>query len=279
MAMARTNFVNRLDDRYCAFMSYRHAPGWAVSLMLVALTAGCAHKGSSPASVYQNSTIDALLDGNYDGEMTIADLRRQGDFGLGTFNALDGEMLMLDGVCYQVRSDGRAYVAPPQTMTPLGIVTRFRPDREAVLDQAAGYKALQAQLDALRPNDGHVYAVRIDGRFKAVRTRSVPRQSPPYRRLAEVVKTQPTFDFADVEGTLVGFWFPESMRHVNVPGYHFHFITHTRDAGGHVLDLTFTTGTAKVQQLPSVEIALPEQPPTTQPIWTDRRDELEAVEK
>jgi acetolactate decarboxylase len=37
----------------------------------------------------------------------VRELLRHGDFGLGTFNRLDGEMLVNDGVCYQLRCSSR----------------------------------------------------------------------------------------------------------------------------------------------------------------------------
>jgi acetolactate decarboxylase len=250
--------------------------------VFLALVAGLALVGCAPdrgGVAYQNSTIDALLDGNYDGdEVTFAELRRHGDFGLGTFDALDGEMVGFDGRFYQVRSDGRAYDVPATATTPFAVVVNFRPDRTLALPGARGKDHLMAAIDALRRGDGHAVAIRIDGTFAHVRTRSVPRQSPPYRRLVDVVKTQPTFDLKNVHGTLVGFWFPESMRHVNVPGYHFHFVTSDRKYGGHVLDVTLTEGTAKLQDLATVTIALPTRDPTTRPA-TGESNELEKVEK
>lgn len=243
---------------------------------LLLVLSGC----SAPRAgvVYQNSTIDALLDGNYDGEVTFAQLRQHGDFGLGTFDALDGEMLAIDGRFFQVRSNGRVHEVPPTARTPFAAVTFFRPDTTHAIDEPLTYRALQDRLDAMRPNDGRAYAFCLRGRFGSVRTRSVPRQAKPYPRLVEVVKTQPVFDLTDVSGTLVGFWFPPSMRHLNVPGYHFHFLTDDRSAGGHVLDLAMLGGTAQMQELTTVAVELPERPPTTQPSG-DRSHELEAVEK
>ena len=247
------------------------------AVVVAALIVGCASPPRN-AAIYQNATIDALLDGNYDGNVTFAELGRHGDFGLGTFHALDGEMIAFDGRFYQVRSDGRVYEVPSDERTPFAAVTVFAPNQTETIGGPLSYPALQKRLDALRPNDGRAFAIRIDGFFRSVRTRSVPRQEPPYRRLVEVVKTQPIFDLRDVSGTLVGFWFPESLRHVNVPGYHFHFITNDQSAGGHILDLSMIEGTVRVQELRTVKLDLSETPPTTQPVG-NRSHELEAVEK
>jgi acetolactate decarboxylase len=247
--------------------------------LLLLLASGCASPRDHGTGVaWQNSTIDALLDGNYDGDVTFAEVRKHGDFGLGTFDALDGEMLAIGGAFYQVRSNGTVYRVDPQQLTPFAVVTFFRGDRGSRLSGPLSYADLQAALGPMRESAGRAYAIRIRGTFDAVRPRSVPRQDKPYRPLADVVKTQPTFDLKNVRGTLVGFWFPESMRHLNVPGYHFHFITNDATAGGHVLDLMLREGLAEVQELTAVHVELPRSAPTTRPT-SGRAGELEAVEK
>ena len=77
-------------------------------------------------TVFQTSLMSALLDGVYDGEMTIGELLTHGDFGLGTFNSLDGEMVIADGVCYQVR-DGVGQLAGNDQRTPFAVITTFVP--------------------------------------------------------------------------------------------------------------------------------------------------------
>jgi len=247
--------------------------------LLLLLASGCASSRDQAAGVaWQNSTIDALLDGNYDGDVTFDELRKHGDFGLGTFDALDGEMLAVGGAFYQVRSNGNVHRVDPKQLTPFSVMTFFRGDKRSAISGPLSYADLQQALGPMREHAGRAYAIRIRGTFDAVRTRSVPRQDKPYRPLADVVKTQPTFDLRDVRGTLVGFWFPESMRHLNVPGYHFHFITDDATAGGHVLDLTLRDGVAEVQELTAVHVELPQHAPATRPT-TGRAGELEAVEK
>jgi acetolactate decarboxylase len=254
-------------------------------IALLFTSAGCATRSSTHGVAFQYSTIDALLDGNYDRGMTFAELARHGDFGLGTFDALDGEMIEIRGRVMQVRSDGHVYPVPADARTPFSAVTFFKPDASNTLRGPLTYRQMQELLDAMRGrNDGHAFAFAITGRFSHLRARSVPRQSPPYARLADVVKRQAVFDMNDVAGTLVGFWFPENLRHMNVPGYHFHFVSSDESAGGHVLDLTLAEGKVEMQELSCVEIALPERAPSTQPSPTgkpvgDREHELESVEK
>ena len=85
--------------------------------------------------------MTALLDGIYDGEMTIGELLGKGNFGIGTFDALDGEMIILDGVCYQLRGDGTATIADLDQERPLRwLRTLCRASRS----RRAGHAALRA---------------------------------------------------------------------------------------------------------------------------------------
>jgi acetolactate decarboxylase len=187
--------------------------------------------------LWQTSTINALLEGVYSGEVTLAELSRHGDLGIGTFNDLDGEMVVLDGRVYQVRSDGKAGVPPPKTTkTPFAAVTFFEAERTLAVDDPLDYAGLRKFIDGALDTLNVPHAIRIDGTFSTVKVRSVSRQKPPYPRLVEVVKSQPVFEHKSVRGTMVGFRLPGYVRGVNVPGYHLHFLTADRKAGGHVLD-------------------------------------------
>jgi acetolactate decarboxylase len=210
--------------------------------------------------VFQNSTINALLEGVYDGAMTYGELRRHGDFGLGTFNALDGEMVALDGAFYQVKADGKAYAVADSQQTPFATVLFFRPALTRLLTGPLGYEAFRTLVDGLMDGPNLFYAVRVDGCFASVTTRSVPRQEKPYPPLAEVAKTQPVFHLKDVSGTLVGFRFPDFARGMNVPGFHLHFLTDDRQAGGHVLDLVLTRGELAIDSSPHFHLELPTDP-------------------
>jgi acetolactate decarboxylase len=261
-------------------VQFRRISAAAVLVGMLVAVGGCHARPSAIA--WQNSTIDALLDGNYDGDVAFAEVRKHGDFGLGTFDALDGEMLAVDSTFYRVRSDGEVFGVDPKQRTPFAVVTFFRPQKRCDLRGPMSYADVQDQLDDLRDimreHTGRAYAIRIRGTFDVVRTRSVPPQHRPYPPLADAAKRQSTFDLKNVRGTLVGFWFPESMRHVNVPGYHFHFITEDGKAGGHVLSLMLQSGVAEAQELSAVHVELPSRAPTTRPT-TAPIGELEAVEK
>lgn len=208
-------------------------------------------------SLFQTSTIEALLEGNYDGDVSFAELEDSGDFGLGTLDALDGEMIALDGAFYQIKADGLAYPIDGRTRTPFAVVTFFEPGPPRVLPATMDLAGLCAHVDRLVEETDACCAVRVDGIFEHVKTRSVPRQHKPYPPLVEVVEDQPTFDLHDVRGSLVGFRFPDHASALNVPGYHFHFITDDRSAGGHVLGCRLTRGELHVDREADLRLELP----------------------
>ena len=230
-------------------------------------------------TLFQTSTIDALLDGNYDGDISFGELEAHGDFGLGTFDALDGEMVALDGDYYQIRSDGRAYPVDEQTNTPFAVVTFFEPALSEML-RTTNLAALCERVDGLSGDASVCCGVRVDGHFAYVRTRSVPRQRRPYPPLVEVVKNQPVFELRDVSGSLVGFRFPDYAQGLNVAGYHFHFITADRSAGGHVLECRLTKGELRIDREADLRVELPSDVGLPVPDQTDsKRETLDRIEK
>ena len=208
-------------------------------------------------TLFQTSTIDALLEGKYDGDVSFAELEDRGDLGLGTLDALDGEMIALEGSFYQVKADGRAYTIDKRTRTPFAVVTFFEPNLSRTLAAPMDFEAFRAYLDRLVSREASCYAIRLDGQFDYVKTRSVPRQRKPYPPLAEVVEHQPTFELHDVPGSLVGFRFPHYAQGLNVAGYHFHFITADRSAGGHVLEFQLTGGELHIDHEADLRLELP----------------------
>ena len=230
-------------------------------------------------SLFQTSTIDALLDGNYDGDVSFAELRARGDFGLGTFDALDGEMIALDGDFYQIKADGAAYPVDVRTKTPFAVVTIFEPVLSQTLDSAMDFSTLCTRVDQLYDDAGTCCAVRVDGDFEHVRTRSVPRQHKPYPPLSEAVKHQPTFKFHDLRGSLVGFRFPGYVQGLNVSGYHFHFITEDRSAGGHLLECRIAHGELSVDHESDLWLELPPGVDEAMPDMTaSRKEALRRIE-
>ncbi|MEW6146022.1 MAG: acetolactate decarboxylase [Thermodesulfobacteriota bacterium] len=216
------------------------------------------HAEGGSDTIFQTSTIGALMEGVYDGDFTFGELKKHGDLGLGTLNGLDGEMIGVDGVFYQVRSDGKVVVVPDTAVTPFAAVTFFEPDRSLTLTKALSCKDLESYLESLFPSKNIFYAVKIEGSFDHVKTRSVPRQKKPYPPLTEVVKRQSYFELSDIKGTMAGFWLPAYVKDINVAGFHLHFITQDKESGGHVLDCTVRDVKIEIDYSRDLDLSLPE---------------------
>jgi acetolactate decarboxylase len=208
------------------------------------------------ACLHVTAPINALVEGLYEQNATVAQVLALGDFGLGTFNDLDGEMVVLDGLVYQLRDDGRAHAVPPDTRTPFACVCRFRIETEEEIAEPLDHRALFELLDSLLPSRNMLYALRIEGHFDHVRVRSVPRQDA-YRPLVEVTRDQREFEHANVNGSLVGFWTPTFLGTVAVPGWHFHFLTQDHRHGGHLLECHAHGLRIAMQHIPRLELTLP----------------------
>jgi acetolactate decarboxylase len=208
-------------------------------------------------TLFQVSTSGALVAGVYDREVSVGSILQHGDFGLGTFANLDGEMVVLDGRVYQVQGSGRVSEASPEAGAPFAVVTSFSPQTDVETTAVASFKDLETRCDQYRKSGNIFYAVRLDGRFKRVRTRAVnPPQ--PGTRLVDAAKAQSEFTFADVAGTLVGLWSPGFSSAFSVAGYHFHFLSDDRRHGGHLLDVEAEPLRLRVEALTNFHLALPE---------------------
>ena len=200
-----------------------------------ALTPVALSGGALPAraaEAYQVATISSLLAGGYDGDTTVDEMLRHGDFGLGTFNGVDGEMMVLDGRVYRATPDSRAHLVERSERTPFAVVVDFHAEGSMPVAAGQSLEQLQVTLDGLPFSDSRVLAVRIDGLFQSIQVRSEPKQMPPYRPLAEVIKEQQVVHtLTKVDGTLIGFRFPAATSSVNVAGWHFHFLTSDKIAG------------------------------------------------
>lgn len=195
-------------------------------------------------TLYQVSTIDALMQGVFDGVQPVGELKKHGNFGIGTFEALDGEMIVLDGVVYQAKADGHISVASDNQTTPFATVTYFSSDQEARTDMPMNLSVFTATMEKRLPTGNMIYAVRMHGTFPFMKVRSIPAQKEPYPTLAEAAKNQSVYTYTDTTGTVLGFYTPVFFKGLNVAGYHLHYISDDKNTGGHILDLTVPPNTS-----------------------------------
>ncbi len=235
-----------------------------IALMTFALAAPLwAQDDYSPYSekqLTQYSTIDALLAGVYDGRMSVAELKQHGDFGLGTFNGLDGELLMLDGVVYQLPAEGKTSIAPDELNTPFVTMCYFEPTQTIRLTGPATMNEVRASLEGRLFKIGNIfYAVKFEGTFTKVKARSPHKQERPYKPISDVIEGQAVFEFENIEGTMVGFWCPKFISGLNVSGWHMHFISKDKTQGGHVLDYSIGDIEVAYMEMMRFELLLPRE--------------------
>lgn len=200
----------------------------------------------------QVSAFEALRVGHYDGSYALRDLTRHGDFGLGTFNGLAGEMVLVDGRVHQISGFGEASSPASGEKTPFAFVTRFRPQVTVPITHPLSSSEVQALVDRAFPSG--IVAIRITGEFSQVQARSFAPQMKPYLPFARILDRQSLLPFGVISGDFVGFRMPKSVgvNNLNVPGFHFHFVSADRHRGGHVLGYRVDAGT--LQMMPVGEI-------------------------
>lgn len=213
--------------------------------VMAALFLACAGARAGDDTIFQYSTLDALSAGIFDGEMTFGELADHGDLGLGTFNALDGEMVAFDGAFWRITHDGVVHAVEPEEQTPFAAVTPFAADASFALEGGLDMAGLSALLDSRLADRNTPVAIRIDGVFADLTIRAPQRQEKPYVGLIEALASQNTWQHQGIEGTMVGFWFPAWMATLNAPVWHLHFLSADRTVGGHVL--AAQTGQVNVQ--------------------------------
>jgi len=245
--------------------------------VLIFLFSGCSHFNKDCDTVYQVATIDSLLNACYDGSVDMRTIKSQGDTGIGTFNQLDGEMIVLDGEIYKIKEDGTISVVADSETTPFCAVTFFKSDKKLELQPGMKFSQLSP---ALLGSLNYFYAIKITGKFKSVKARSVPMQAKPYPMLVDVVKAQPVFNLEDIEGTAVGFFSPAYVKGINVPGFHLHFISSDLKRGGHILDFEIEKAEMQTDETHGFMMVLPEDETFQHlDLTKDKEKELNKVEK
>ena len=210
-------------------------------------------------TLYQVSTSTALVEGVYQGCVTVGDIKTHGDFGLGTFDALDGEGLMLDGQVYQAHGDGTVTEPGNAATAPFWVSANFKPDREVLLNSVQSWEDLCAQIDAHRNSQNLFAAIRIDGVFDVIHYR-VACKSAAGTDLVTATSHQAEFTLNQLQGSMMGFWSPTYARTFNIPGYHLHLLSADHYHGGHVLGVKGSNLKLQLMDGDKLVMALPESP-------------------
>ena len=211
-----------------------------------------------PNSLYVSSPVNALVQGILREDKTLQQVLEHGNFGLGTFNDLDGEMVLVDGIFYQLRSDGSTLIPNLNIGTPYACVTHFNPVQSFDAPRNGTYLDLQQVIAESILSNNLIYAIRVEGTFTKIHARSVLKQDA-YRPLVDAAGDQKEFKYEHISGQLVGFWTPDFLHSISVPGFHLHFLSADKSYryGGHVLDFLIDEGRIWLQPLDQLNLDLP----------------------
>lgn len=210
-------------------------------------------------TIYQVALLQSLTQGYYDGIIKVSELKQHGDIGIGTFEGVNGEMIVLDGTVYQALGDGTVQVAADDETVPFSNVTFFDKDGSEELSDISNVDALKEKLNAMVEKNGKnlFYFVKMSGTFEKMNVRSELKQEKPYKTLDKALETdQREFNYDNIKGTVVALYCPDYMNGLNTPGWHFHFISDDKTKGGHLLDLKFSKATAEYDATPEFDMCL-----------------------
>lgn len=233
-------------------------------------------------TIFQVSLLQGLTLGDYYGSVTVGELKQKGDTGIGTFEGVNGELIMVDGTVYRALSDGSIENAPDDETIPFANVTFFDADEKQELSDISGIADLKALLDEKVEKLGknRFYMVRIDGIFKRVHARSELKQEEPYKPLAEALATdQREFSWDNIEGTVVALYCPQYMNDLNAVGWHMHFVSADKSKGGHMLDIDIDSAELKIDFTQGFNMLLPETAKfPTLDLTVDQSEDIKKVE-
>lgn len=208
---------------------------------------------------YHYSIWYAFVNKVFEGHLTVDELKHQGDIGLGSYNHLDGELIMLDGVAYQAKEDGSVTVAADQEKIVYANATFFDSQSEFTLNKKLDYPSLRQEINTQLPSKNLFYGFKITGTFNHIKLGGLHKQHPPYDEgLDSLLPKRPIFEGENVTGTLVGFYCPEFIGNINVAGYHLHFISDDKKLGGHLLSFDSDQLNVQIDEILDYHFVLPD---------------------
>jgi len=208
---------------------------------------------------YHYSIWAALVNKIYDGDLTVKEAKTHGDIGLGSYNGVDGELIMIDGILYQVPSSGEVKLATDNMLIPYLNTTFFNKEISFELNDRMNYDSLRKKIELHFPSRNFFYAFKIHGEFDSLKLGSLQKQEKPYQQgLDSLLPNRPKFNHTNISGTMVGFYCPDFIGDINVAGFHLHFLSDDKNTGGHVMEFTGRNFRVDMDKLTSYRFVLPE---------------------
>ncbi|MDA3860259.1 MAG: acetolactate decarboxylase [Melioribacteraceae bacterium] len=232
-------------------------------IILLLITTSCVNEiennnvdFNSSDNIFQYSSKNGLLNHDYVGDLTLGEIKENGNFGLGTFNMVDGEMVIFDGNVYQVLTNGEINNISSDVLSPFVVTKFFNSDTSFSLPKNLSLDSAKSILAQAINNSSNPLAIKITGKFNTLKSRSVDKVANESVSLDEIVANQTVFDFTNVEGSVIGFWYPDYFDGVNFPGFHLHVLLNDLSGGGHLLDCSFDNATVEIDYASGVNVEL-----------------------
>ena len=215
-------------------------------------------------TMYQVSTLQALALGYSRSVITVEELLKHGDTGLGTFEDVNGEMILIDGRCFRATNDGSVTEAEMTRGVPFASVSYIKDERKFDISGITNIAKLKDALNLKIEEDfglNSMHLCRIDGEFNCVKARSETGRHSHHISLKEVLDgNQKDFVFDNIKGSLVCVYHPDYMDGINAPGWHFHFVSEDRTKGGHVFEIDLKKASVSLCKITGIQIQLPKEP-------------------
>ena len=227
-------------------------------LFLLALSGSkSAAQNKFSKTIYQTSPISALVNGFDNDSFTVAEIKKHGDFGLGTFNGVNGEMIILNGKVYRADYTGKISMPDNSWQSPFVTEIYFHADTSITLKDTLSFSSLENFINKIFPSKNIICAIKIEGLFKYVQYRSEKKQTAAYSNIVDVIKQQFIYNMSNINGTMVGFYYPDYLKDVNAAGYHFHFLSLDKKLGGHVLNLMTKNIKIQIEYADNLDMRVP----------------------
>ena len=213
-------------------------------------------------TLIQASTLNALMLGNFDKTVSVKDFLHHADTGIGTYTGLDGEAIFEDGVAYKATADGKVSVMQPEDGVAFGTVAKFDESvPEVELKNISDIETLKQALEPYVKDDQNIfYMIKAKGVFKTMHVRSCFASEKPYPTLSEVAQDQREFHFENTRGDVIAVWCPKYVNGINLPGWHFHYLSGDKTQGGHILGLSADSLRVKINKIERFDLTLPQNP-------------------
>ena len=200
--------------------------------------------------------------GNFDKTVSVKDFLHHADTGIGTYTGLDGEAIFEDGVAYKATADGKVSVMQPEDGVAFGTVAKFDESvPEVELKNISDIETLKQALEPyVKENQNIFYMIKAKGVFKTMHVRSCFACEKPYPTLSEVAQDQREFHFENTRGDVIAVWCPKYVNGINLPGWHFHYLSGDKTQGGHILGLSADSLRVKINKIERFDLTLPQNP-------------------